>query len=154
MSIEFSLIRGTASDGQVGCRFFYRYAGLLMQNQSSIGHQISSMMGRISKEFGSVEKWPRLCQAEVLLYAIRQLSGENRVEGYWIEELHRICFKWSQEENSGITLGSSASREDARGLDEHSDTEYLFGKLRLHFYNHQHWTARGLEDDVWWLDVS
>lgn len=125
-----------------------------MQNQPSIGQQISSMVNKISKEFGSVEKWPRLCQAEVLLYVIRQLSGQKRVEGCWIEELHRVCYQWSREANSGITLESSASKEDARGLDEHSDTEYQCGKLRLHFYNHQHWTARGLEDDVWWLYIS
>ena len=148
------MIRETASDGQVGCRFFCRYAGFAMQNQPSIGQQISKMVDKVSKDFGSVETWPKLCQAEVLLYAISKLSGQKRVEGYWIEELHRICFKWSQEENSGITLESSASKEDARGLDENSDTEYVCGKLRLHFYNHQHWTARGLEDDIWWLCVS
>lgn len=148
------MIRETASDGQVGCRFFYQYVGLEMQNQPSIGQQISKMVDRFSKEFGSVETWPRLCQAEVLLYAISKLSEQKRVEGYWIEDIHRICFQWSQGENSGITLESSASKEDARGLDEDSDTEYVCGKLRLHFYNHQHWTARGLEDDVWWLYVS
>lgn len=148
------MIRETASDGQVGCRLFYPCVGFEMQNQPSIGQQISRLVDKISKEFGSVEAWPRLCQAEVLLSAISKLSGQGRVEGYWIEDIQRICFQWSSEGNSGVKAGESKCKEDSRGLNETNNMEYLCGKQRLYFQNFQHWTARGLEDDVWSLCVS
>lgn len=147
------MIRETASDGQVGCRFFYRYMGFAMQSQPSIGQQISRLVDKISKEFGSVETWPRLCQAEVLLYAISKLSGQGQIEGYWLEDIQRICFQWSEEENSGVKAGESKSKEDSRGLNETHSMEYMCGKQRLYFHNFQHWTARGLEDDTWSLCV-
>lgn len=125
-----------------------------MQSQPSIGQQISRLVDKVSKEFGSVEEWPRLCQAEVLLYAISKLSGQGQIEGYWIEDIQRICLQWSKEENSGVKAGESKSKEDSRGLNETHSMEYMYGKQRLYFHNFQHYTARGFEDDTWSLCVS
>ena len=112
------------------------------------------MVDRFSKEYGGLEKWPKLYQAEVLLYAISNLPRRIEVAGYWIEYIHRICFQWSMEGNSGVKAGKSTSREDARGLNETHTAEYLCGKQHLYFNNFQHWTASGLEDDTWTLSVS